>query len=128
MSSLIAAAIFSLAGLALSIGFVRALSSDARRDRAASPFVRVLRWGLRCLALCCAITTWVVLCVAWHTLLTRRLDGAIEASLATRLAFYYPTLGGAALVWLARRVPEHWFRPRYRGPLLLPPGNPPPAE
>lgn len=121
MGSLIVALIFSLAALALSVAFVVALIRDAAHPRpGVGPFVRFLRWSLRGLALCCAVTAWVVLCGAWYTLATRRLEGAAEASLATRLALYYPALGGAAMVWLSRRIPDHWFRPRYRGP-------PPPA-
>jgi hypothetical protein len=125
LGSIVVATLFTLAGLAVTVWLVVVITRDAARERhGVSPWVRLIRWGVRCLALCCAFTAWAMQAIAWYGILTRHLEAAVEGSLACRLAFYYPACGGAALVWLAHRIPDHWFRPRYRGPGLLPPAPP----
>jgi hypothetical protein len=126
LGSIVIAIFFTLAGLVVTAWLLVVISRDAARERfGVSPGVRLIRWAIRCLALCGAFTAWVMQAIAWYGVLTRHLEAAAEGSLACRLAFYYPACGAAALVWLSHRIPEHWFRPRYRGPGLLPPGTPP---
>jgi hypothetical protein len=126
LGSVVIAILCTLASLAGTVWLTLAMARDAAAERhGVSPWVRLIRWGFRYLALCCAFTAWVLLVIAWYDMATRHMEAAADVSLACRLALYYPTGGGLLLIWLARRIPAHWFRPRYRGPALLPPAPPP---
>ena len=111
--------------MSLGLGFVsmrRVFIARHRWARGGSRTPVIVRWAWAALTACCALTSVMLVLIAWHGIAARGIHGAIEASLCSRIALYTAALA-YGFAWLERGVQIRWPRFGREAPKLLPPAS-----
>jgi len=121
LSSVILTVICSCVALALAvISMRRVLTARTRWEQGHSRTPIIVRWLWAAGVACCALTCGLLVAMALFNVASRGTEGAVEGSLAARVAIYTGVFG-YGIAWMQGRVRVNWPALRKPGPLLLPP-------